>query len=111
VDGRILACSVIDMLTARGSRFRHADRHVYRNIAGEHLLVSIRGGSDAPIYALTPSGAALWKRLDRWATRDELIDDLLATYEVSRDRAADDVDEFLEQLRDLRALEAEETGG
>ena len=99
------------MLTARGSRFRHADRHVYRNIAGEHLLVSIRGGSDAPIYALTPSGAALWKRLDGWATRDDLIDDLLATYDVTRDRAATDVDEFLEQLRELRALETEEVEG
>jgi hypothetical protein len=99
------------MLTARLMRFRHADRHVYRNIAGEHLLVSIRGGSDAPMYALTPSGAALWKRLDAWATREELVDDLVTTYDVTRDRALADVDEFLEQLRELRALETEERDG
>ena len=92
-------------------RFRHADRHVYRNIAGEHLLVSIRGGSDAPFYGLTPSGAALWKRLDRWATREELVDDLVATYDVDRPQAVTDVDEFLDQLQELRALESDDGDG
>jgi hypothetical protein len=99
------------MLTARLMRFRHADRHVYRNIAGEHLLVSIRGGSDAPIYGLTPSGAVLWKRLDDWASRDALADALVAAYDVTRERALADVDEFLDQLRELRALETEDAEG
>jgi hypothetical protein len=99
------------MLSARVMRFRHADRHVYRNIAGEHLLVSIRGGSDAPIYGLTPSGAALWTRLDEWATRDELVDALVSAYDVTAERAASDVDEFLDQLRELHALENDELDG
>jgi hypothetical protein len=96
------------MITAQLMKFRHADRHVYRNIAGEHLLVSIRGGNDAPFYGLTPSGAALWKRLDTWATREELVDDLVATYDVDRGQAVRDVDEFLDQLRELGALESDD---
>ena len=89
-------------------RHKRGDRHVYRNIAGEHLLISIRGDSEAPMYALTPSGAMLWKQLADWSTREELVDLVLDQYEVTADRASADVEEFLEQLRQLKALESEE---
>jgi hypothetical protein len=88
-------------------RHRRGDRHVYRNIAGEHLLIAIRGDSEAPMFALTPSGALLWKHLADWTTQEQLVELVLKEYEVTADRASADVEEFLEQLRQLRALESE----
>jgi hypothetical protein len=89
-------------------RFRRGDRHVYRNIAGEHLLIATRGDSEAPMFALTPSGALLWKHLANWTTQEQLVERVLEEYEVTAERAGVDVEEFLEQLRQLRALESEE---
>jgi hypothetical protein len=88
-------------------RHRRGDRHVYRNIAGEHLLVAIRGDSDAPMFALTPSGALLWKRLADWTTQEQLVELVVEHYDVTAEQAGADVEEFLEQLRELRALESE----
>ena len=89
-------------------RHRRGDRHVYRNIAGEHLLIAIRGDSEAPMFALTPSAVLLWKRLADWTTQEQLVALVMEQYDVTDDRAAADVEEFLDQLRELRALESEE---
>jgi len=89
-------------------RHRRGDRHVYRNIAGEHLLIATRGDSEAPMFALTPSGALLWKHLADWTTQEQLVELVLEQYEVTAERATADVEEFLEQLRQLRALESED---
>ena len=59
------------------------------------------------MFALTPSGAMLWNRLAEWSKREELVELVLDQYEVTADRASADVDEFLEQLRQLKALESE----
>ena len=97
----------MNMTSLPAVRHRRGDRHVYRLIAGEHLLISIRGDSEASMFALTPSGAVLWKRLADWTTREELVALMLEEYDVTAERASADVDEFLEQLRQLRALESE----
>ncbi len=95
------------MASVRAVKYRRGDRHVYRLIAGEHLLVSIRGDSDASMYALTPSGALLWKRLADWTTPEDLVALVVEQYDVTAERAAGDVEEFLDQLRQLRALESD----
>jgi ABC-type arginine transport system ATPase subunit len=59
------------------------------------------------MFALTPSGALLWKHLADWTTQEQLVELVLKEYEVTADRASADVEEFLEQLRQLRALESE----
>jgi hypothetical protein len=109
VDGSTLAHSFRSS-SRMSRRIRRGDRHVYRLIAGEHLLVSIHRATVAPLFALTPTGAALWTRLEEWTTADSLADYLTHSYEVPLDRAKADVNEFLEQLESISALvvEAEE---
>jgi hypothetical protein len=97
-----------NMPTVQVMRYRHGFRHVYRHIAGEHLLIATTEYGDTPLHGLTESGAELWRALDAWTTRDGLVDRLIATYEVSADEASADVDAFLEQLQALRALETED---
>ena len=44
------------------------------------------------------SGSVLWQLLAKGATRGELVDQLLAQFDVTRERAAEDVDAFLLHL-------------
>ena len=53
---------------------------------------------------LNGSGALLWKTLEQGATREELVQALTSQYDVSRDEAARDVDEFIETLNKIGCL-------
>lgn len=50
------------------------------------------------ILNLNDSGALLWQHLEQGAGREELADALTAQYDVSRDQALSDVDEFYATL-------------
>ena len=86
--------------------YRRRDNYVYRLTVGEHLLVALHARRDEPLYALTPTGALLWQRLEDWVTVEQLTKAIVAEYEVTFDNAREDVREFLEQLESLNALES-----
>lgn len=85
--------------------YRRGDNYVYHLAVGEHLLVSLHAHRHEPLYALTPTGALLWEALSEWSSRDQLADRLVAEYDIDREKALADVQEFLEQLELLKALE------
>ena len=59
------------------------------------------------MISLTESGYLLWQALDKGAeTVDELVAIMLDTYDVDRDTAAKDVNEFLDYLREVGVIEA-----
>ena len=86
------------------TEFQRAEHFVHREIAGEHLLVALRRDAVAPIFAMTPTAAAIWDRLDHWVTLDELIAHVLAEFDATHEVAARDVREFLDQLETAKAL-------
>src|SRR5688572_11086109 len=90
------------------TEFQRADYFVHREIAGEHLLIALRRDAAAPIFAMTPTGAAIWDRLDNWATVDALVEHVVAEFDVERALAERDAREFLEQLQIANALEIRE---
>ena len=53
---------------------------------------------------LNGSGALLWKTLEQGATREELVQALTSRYDVSREEATRDVDEFIETLNKIGCL-------
>ena len=53
---------------------------------------------------LNGSGALLWKTLEQGATREELVQALTSRYDVSREEATRDVDEFIETLNKVGCL-------
>jgi hypothetical protein len=55
--------------------------------------------------AVNRSGSVLWPALLEGATREELIDRLVATYGVGREQAERDVDEFVKALDEQELLE------
>lgn len=84
---------------------------VLRQIAGEHLLIPT-GKAALHIHGminLSESGLVLWNRLQSECTEQELVDALLAEYDVDRDTAAADVRAFTAQLKEVGLLcEADE---
>jgi hypothetical protein len=90
--------------------YQRGNDHVYRLIAGEHLLVALRREVVSPLFALTDTGAALWTRLADWSTEEALVDELTQRFEVEPDVARVDVVQFLEQLRSVGALLTREAG-
>lgn len=59
------------------------------------------------MISLTESGYILWQAMDKGADSvDALVEVLLATYDVDRDTAAKDVNEFLSYLTEMGVIEA-----
>lgn len=90
------------------TEYRRGDRHVYRNVAGEHLLIALHRDTVAPMFALTPTAAALWESLDTWTTQERLVHALRTRYDVSAEEAERDVEDYLRQLAEIGAVESRE---
>lgn len=89
---------------AVSTEFKRGDRHVYRHVGGEHMLVAIHRDSVAPLFSLTPTGAVVWQALGDWTSVDRIVESLTREFDVERDVAVGDVAEFLDQLRQIGAL-------
>ncbi len=79
---------------------------VVREIAGETLLVPVGTATLSlnGMLVLNECGKFLWDRIPDAGSEEDLINALLAEYEVNRQTAAQDVAEFLESLRKLGIL-------
>lgn len=82
------------------------DQFILRTIADENLLIPV--GSAAidvkGLIALSESGLLLYNKLKDGCSREELIAALTSEYEVSKEQAGQDTDEFLDQMRQLKML-------
>ena len=80
---------------------------IVREIIGECVLVPV--GETAlrfnGIISLNPVSAVIWKGLLENKDRDRLLEDILEEFEVERDQAAADLDEFLQLLRQNQLLD------
>jgi hypothetical protein len=79
-----------------------SDRLEWREIDGEIVLLD----TEASKYlAGNRTAGALWPKLAAGATRQELLDELLAKFDVDGDTASRDLDAFLEDLAERGLLE------
>lgn len=87
--------------TSPADRYVRSDVVVSRLIAGETLVVPVRGGLGdlASIYTFNPAGTTIWAALDRPKDLDELTRLLEQEYEVSGSDARADVLLFLNEMR------------
>jgi hypothetical protein len=75
----------------------------WRVIDGEMVAVDIRSST---YISANPSGMALWDALSKGTTRNALVQSLVDAFDIDRERAAADVDAFLDDLRARELLEA-----
>ena len=83
------------------------DEIVSREIAGETILVPIRGKlvDLQRIFSVNPVGAHIWQQLDGKRTLAEVRDSVLATFDVEEGRAEADLQEFVAELVEAELVE------
>lgn len=93
-------------MTAR--RYEKDPSVVYREIAGEAILVPIRRNlvDMQSIYTLDNVGADIWKLIDGERTLADIKEALLDEYDVEASALSQDLDEFIDQLVAVGAIRA-----
>ena len=83
------------------------DNFILRKVADSYVVVPVGRLTlnFNGIITLNETGAFLFELLQKGAEREELIDRLLAEYDVTPERAAADVDVFLEKVKASDVLE------
>jgi hypothetical protein len=86
--------------------YQHDPSIVSRLIAGETILVPIRKnvGDLESIYTLNESGARVWTLIDGQRTLAEVIQQIVAEFDIDEVQAADDIIELIENLIGVGAL-------
>ena len=81
---------------------------VYREIAGEAILVPIRRNiaDMESVYTLDSVGADIWKLIDGDRSLSDILDTLVGEYDVDADVLSRDLDEFIVQLESVGAIRA-----
>lgn len=81
-------------------------KFIFRKVAKEHLLIptgeaalKVKG-----LVAMSESGSLLYQKLQTGCTREDLVAALRVEYDVSAEVAQQDVDAFLDQMRQLDML-------
>ena len=82
--------------------YKKNENIVDREIAGEMLLVPVRGklADMERIYSLNSVAAFVWQHLDGEKDLDEICDEILESYEVGHDRAWQDLNALIDELRE-----------
>ena len=80
---------------------------VLRKVADSYVVVPVNKLTldFNGIITLNETGAFLCERMQKGTSREDLIDALLAEYEVTPDKAAADVDIFIQKAKDADVLE------
>lgn len=84
-----------------------SNKFVLRQVAGNWVVLPL---SDATVnfngmIKLNESGVLLWRLLEQGKDREALADMLTTVYDVSREIALEDVDEFLNKLSRAGCIE------
>ena len=80
--------------------YRKQDSTIARQIAGETILVPIRGDLAGlqRLFAVDAVGEHIWQQLDAEQTVEDLCESVLAHFEVGPEQAQADVSEFVAEL-------------
>lgn len=90
-------------------RYRRAGEVAVRRIVGETILVPIRHQlADLEcVYTLDEVGGVIWDLLDRAATLDEVVEEVVREFEVAPDEARADARRFLDGLLEAGLVSGE----
>ncbi len=78
-----------------------------RDIAGQAVVVPLgsRVVEFNGIMTLSESGALLWRKLENNSSFEEMVELLLTEYDIDKETASKDVENFLESMRSNKILE------
>ena len=79
---------------------------VLREVAGETVVVPVEADLNFNgMITLNEAAKVLWGALEKETTAEELVDAILAEFDVDRATAQGDVDAFIQKLKGLDFLE------
>lgn len=83
------------------------ENYALRQVAGVWVVLPLAKATlnFNGMLSLNETGVMLWHLLENECTKEELVTALLNEYDVSKDIASADVDEFLQTLRKAGCLE------
>lgn len=83
------------------------DGFVLRNVANTHIVVPVSQNTlnYKGMLSLNESGAFLWQVLQKGTDKIGLLRALLEEYDVTESIASGDIEEFLNHVRQIGALE------
>ncbi len=73
------------------------------NVDDDLVMMSIQAGN---YYNIGGVGTFIWELLAQPRSMDELVEAVMAAYDVGRDRCAADIDGFLQELIGLKLIES-----
>ena len=93
--------------TLTGRVYRHHGTIVLREIAGEKLLVPVRGrlAQLQRLYVLNSVGHYIWEQIDGEADLESIHADMLRSFDVSAEKAHQDLIAFVEDLHQVGLLD------
>ena len=83
-----------------------SEGYLLRTVAGKNIVVSI--GSDVNfngMLTLNDTGVFFWNLLQKDTTKEEMLEAVLKEYDVSSEIASQDIDSFIQKLKDSKILE------
>ena len=83
-----------------------SDQFILRTIAGETLLIPVGEAAVTVkgLIALSESGVLLYNKLKDGCSKQMLVQILMGEYDVCESVAVEDVEAFLQQMRQLHML-------
>ena len=86
--------------------YKKNENFVFRKIEDETILVPIKDnvGDMGSIYNLNEIGAFVWQHFDGHKSLLDIKNRLLEEYETSAKQAADDLFEYIAQLKEIDAI-------
>lgn len=81
--------------------------YVLRQVSSQWVVLPVGKASVSfnGMLSLNDSGVLLWRTLENGSDRDAMADALLAEYDVEREQALSDVDEFISTLEKVGCIE------
>lgn len=76
------------------------DGYLLREVAGSFIVVPIGEGTMdfSGVISLNEVGAFLWGKMEKECTKEDLLNAVLNEYDVEKDIAQADIDDFVKKL-------------
>jgi len=85
------------------TRYRRNADILAASVDDELVMMSMQAGN---YYSIGGIGTLVWGLLAEPRSLDELVEAVMAAYDVGRDRCAADIDGFLQELIGLKLIES-----
>lgn len=79
---------------------------VLREVAGETMLIPVGDTSSEynGIFTLSPSAATAFKAFQSGKSEEEALNDILSEFDIDKETAKADLDEFVDSLKEFGIL-------